>query len=144
MPEPRINRRLAAIMSADVVGYSRLMGADETGTLSALKDLRTTLIDPLVAECRGRVVKLMGDGALIEFGSAVDALECALSIQRQMAERNQDVPDSRSIVFRIGVNVGDVIIDGDDLYGDGVNVAARLEKLADHLVRHLDRASVTT
>jgi TolB-like protein/cytochrome c-type biogenesis protein CcmH/NrfG len=131
MPEQRVQRRLAAIMSADVVGYSRLMGADEAGTLTALKQLRTKLIDPIIAEYRGRLVKLMGDGALIEFASAVDAVECAVCIQRRVAENNTEVPDSRSIAFRIGVNVGDVIIDGDDIYGDGVNVAARLERLAD-------------
>jgi adenylate cyclase len=131
MPEPRVQRRLIALMSADVVGYSRLMGSDEVGTLSALKELRATLIDPLIAEHSGRIVKLMGDGALVEFGSAVDAVECAVRIQRLMAERNLDMPGSSSIAFRIGVNVGDVIIDGEDLYGDGVNVAARLEKLAD-------------
>jgi adenylate cyclase len=131
MPEQRVQRRLAAIMSADVVGYSRLMGADEAGTLTALKQLRTKLIDPIIAEHRGRLVKLMGDGALIEFASAVDAVECAVCIQRRVAENNTEVPDSKSIAFRIGVNVGDVIIDGDDIYGDGVNVAARLERLAD-------------
>jgi adenylate cyclase len=118
-------------MSADVVGYSRLMGVDEAGTLAALKQLRTKLIDPIIAEYRGRLVKLMGDGALIEFASAVDAVECAVCIQRRVAENNTEVPDSKSIAFRIGVNVGDVIIDGDDIYGDGVNVAARLERLAD-------------
>jgi TolB-like protein/Tfp pilus assembly protein PilF len=131
MPEPRVQRRLTALMSADVVGYSRLMGSDEVGTLSALKELRATLIDPLIAEHSGRIVKLMGDGALVEFGSVVDAVECAVRIQRLMAERNLGMPGSSSIAFRIGVNVGDVIIDGEDLYGDGVNVAARLEKLAD-------------
>ena len=131
MPEQRVQRRLAAIMSADVVGYSRLMGVDEAGTLAALKQLRTKLIDPIIAEYRGRLVKLMGDGALIEFASAVDAVECAVCIQRRVAENNTEVPDSKSIAFRIGVNVGDVIIDGDDIYGDGVNVAARLERLAD-------------
>jgi adenylate cyclase len=118
-------------MSADVVGYSRLMAEDEAGTLTALKSLRATEIDPLVAEYGGRIVKLMGDGALLEFSSAVDAVECAVRIQRAVAEQNTDIPDNRSIVFRIGVNVGDVIIDGSDIYGDGVNVAARLEKLAD-------------
>src|SRR5262245_42416046 len=131
MTEQRVQRRLAAIMSADVVGYSRLMSADETGTLNALKELRRSLIDPMLAEYRGRLVKLMGDGALIEFASAVDAVECAVSIQRRVAERNTEMSDSGSIAFRIGVNLGDVIIDGDDIYGDGVNVASRLEKLAD-------------
>ena len=130
MTEQRVQRRLAAIMSADVVGYSRLMGADETGTLSALKELRRNLISPIITEYRGRVVKLMGDGALIEFASAVDAVDCAVCVQRRVAERNHAMPDSSSIAFRIGVNVGDIIIDGEDIYGDGVNVAARLEKLA--------------
>jgi TolB-like protein/class 3 adenylate cyclase/Tfp pilus assembly protein PilF len=131
MPVERVQRRLAAIVSADVVGYSRLMGEDETGTLGALKELRTKVIDPIIAEYRGRIVKLMGDGALFEFGSAVDAVECAVRVQRRVAEWNLEIPDSKSITFRVGVNVGDVIIDGDDIYGDGVNVAARLEKLAD-------------
>src|SRR5262245_13917190 len=131
MAEPRIQRRLTALMSADVVGYSRLMGMDEKVTLSALKEVRATLIDPLIDQHGGRIVKLMGDGSLVEFGSAVDSVECAVRIQRLMAERNLDLPGSSAIAFRIGVNVGDVIIDGEDLYGDGVNVAARLEKLAD-------------
>src|SRR5262245_39343280 len=122
MAESRVQRRLAAIVAADVVGYSRLMGADETGTLRSLKDLRTRLIDPVIAEFRGRIVKLMGDGALIEFGSAVDAVECSVQIQRLMVEQNRTVPAGNAITFRFGVNVGDVIIDGDDLYGDGVNV----------------------
>ena len=131
MPEMRVQRRLMAVMSADVVGYSRLMGADEAGTLSALKEMRAALIDPLITEHRGRIVKLMGDGALVEFGSAVDAVDCAVRIQRLVAKQNLGVLDSRAITFRIGVNVGDVIIEGNDIYGDGVNVAARLEKLAD-------------
>ena len=131
MAEMRVQRRLAAVMSTDVVGYSRLMGADEAGTLSALKQLRASVIDPLIAEHRGRTVKLMGDGSLVEFGSAVDAVDCAVNIQRLVAKQNLGAPDSRSIIFRIGVNVGDLMIDGNDLYGDGVNVAARLEKLAD-------------
>jgi TolB-like protein/Flp pilus assembly protein TadD len=127
MAKERVQRRLAAILAADVVGYSRLMGEDETGTLTALKELRAQLIDPTIAEYQGRIVKLMGDGALVEFASVVDAVECAVTIQRDMAERNADIPDSRRIAFRIGVNLGDVIIEGDDIYGDGVNVAARLE-----------------
>ena len=131
MPEGRVQRRLAAIMSADMVGYTRLMAEDEAGTLKALKELRATLIDPTITEYGGRMVKLMGDGALIEFASAVDAVECAVCIQRGVVERNTAIPDNRSITFRIGVNLGDVIIDGSDIYGDGVNVAARLEKLAD-------------
>lgn len=131
MAEERVHRRLAAILAADVVGYSRLMAEDETGTLTALKQHRAALIDPTIAEHSGRIVKLMGDGMLVEFGSVVDAVECAVSIQRGMMERNADTPDSRRITFRIGVNLGDVIIDGDDIFGDGVNVAARLEGLAE-------------
>jgi adenylate cyclase len=117
-------------MSADVVGYTRLMGEDEAGTHAALKAHRAELVDPTIARYRGRIVKLMGDGALVEFASAVDAVACAAELQRKMAERNADVPEKQRITFRVGVNLGDVIIDGDDLYGDGVNVAARLEGLA--------------
>ena len=131
MPPESFERKLAAILSADVAGYSRLMGEDETGTLAALKQHRAALIDPTIAEHRGRIVKLMGDGVLVEFGSVVNAVECAVSIQRDMVERNADTPDIRRITFRIGVNLGDIIIDDDDIYGDGVNVAARLEGLAD-------------
>jgi TolB-like protein len=131
MAEERVQRRLAAILAADVVGFSRLMGEDETGTLSALKELRATQIDPTVAEHRGRIVKLMGDGALIEFASVVDAVECAVDIQRCAGAWNADRPEGKRIEFRIGVNLGDIIIDGDDIYGDGVNIAARLEGLAE-------------
>jgi len=131
MAERRIQRRLAAVLAADVVGYSRLMGQDETGTLAALKRHRAGLIDPTIAEHGGRIVKLMGDGVLAEFASVVDAVECAVGIQRGMAERNAETPETERITFRIGINLGDVIIDGDDIYGDGVNIAARLEKLAE-------------
>ncbi len=131
MAREDLERRLAAILSADVVGYSRLMGEDEPGTLAALKAHRSELIDPRIAERHGRIVKLMGDGALVEFASIVDAVECAVDIQRGMAERNLDVAAERRIAFRIGINLGDVIIEGDDIYGDGVNVAARLQALAD-------------
>lgn len=131
MSEQRVQRRLAAIVAADVVGYSRLMNADETGTLKELNEVRTTLLEPIIAEYRGRIVKLMGDGVLIEFASAVDAVESMVHVQRRIAERNVGMLDSRSIVFRIGVNLGDVIVEADDIFGDGVNVAARLEKLAD-------------
>jgi adenylate cyclase len=131
MAEERVQRRLAAIMAADVVGYSRLMGEDESGTLNALNLHRAELIHPTVAEHRGRIVKLMGDGALVEFPSVVDAVECAVAVQRGMEERNADIPDGKRITFRIGINLGDIIIDGDDIYGDGVNVAARLEGEAD-------------
>ncbi len=131
MAQERVERRLAAILAADVVGYSRLMGENEAGTLAALKDHQARFIDPTIAEHRGRIVKLMGDGVLVEFASVVAAVECAAAIQRGMADRNRDVPEGRRIDFRIGVNLGDVIIDGDDLHGDGVNVSARLEGLAD-------------
>lgn len=126
-----MDRRLAAIVAADVVGYSRLMDEDELGTLAALKTHRAEFTDPIITRHRGRIVKLMGDGVLIEFGSVFDALECAVEIQRGMRERNAVIPEDRRIVFRIGINLGDVIIDGDDIYGNGVNVAARLEALAE-------------
>ena len=127
MAEARVERRLAAILAADVAGYSRLMGVDEEGTLAALKAYRRELIDPKIAEHRGRIVKTTGDGALVEFASAVDAVRCAMEIQRTMAERNSAVPEDRRIEFRIGINVGDIIIDEGDIYGDGVNIAARVE-----------------
>lgn len=131
MAEERAQRKLAAILAADVVGYSRLMGADETGTLSALKRCLDVLIHPAVAEYRGRIVKLMGDGILAEFASVVDAVECAVSIQDGIGALNSGTETDRQIRFRIGINLGDIIIDGDDIYGDGVNVAARLEGLAE-------------
>ena len=127
----RAERRLAAIMAADVAGYSRLMGADEEGTLAALKAIRRELGDPGIAEHRGRIVKTTGDGLLVEFASVVDAVRCAVAMQQGMAERNAGVPPERRIEFRIGINLGDIIGDDDDIYGDGVNVAARLEALAD-------------
>jgi adenylate cyclase len=130
MPEARAERRLAAILAADVAGYSRLMGADEEGTLQNLKAHRREVIDPCIAGHRGRIVKNIGDGALVEFASAVDAVRCALEIQIAMALRNADVPQERRIEFRIGINVGDIMIDEGDIYGDGVNIAARLETLA--------------
>ena len=126
-----VERRLAAILAADVVGYSRLMAADEAGTHARLKALRKRFIEPTIAAHHGRTVKLMGDGALVEFASVVDAVQCAVEIQRAMAERETDVADDRRIRFRVGVNLGDVIIEGDDIYGDGVNIAARLEGLAE-------------
>jgi adenylate cyclase len=125
-----VQRRLAAILAADVVGYSRLMGEDETDTLTRLKAHRREVIDPAVAAHGGRMVKLMGDGALVEFASVVDAVQCAVEIQRAMVLRNAEVPEARRIAFRIGINLGDVIVEGDDIYGAGVNVAARLEGLA--------------
>ena len=127
----RDHRRLAAIVAADVTGYSRLMGRDESGTLAALKRHRRELFDPKIAEYGGRIVKSTGDGLLLEFPSVVDAVRCAVDVQRGMAERNAGVPQDRRITFRIGINVGDIIIDDDDIFGDGVNVAARLEGLAE-------------
>ncbi len=124
-------RRLTTILSADVVGYSRLMAADESGTLAQLKAHRKELIEPKTAEYSGRVVKLMGDGTLMEFGSVVDAVRFAVGVQRAMAERNTEVPEDRRITYRIGINIGDIIVEGDDIYGDGVNIAARLESLAE-------------
>jgi adenylate cyclase len=126
-----VQRRLAAILVADVVGYTRLMGEDEAGTLAALKAHRAEFIEPKIAEHKGRLIKLMGDGALVEFASVIDALTCAAEVQSGMAERNQKAADGPRIIFRIGVNLGDVIVEGDDLYGDGVNVAARLEGMAE-------------
>jgi len=131
MAEDRVDRRLAAIFAADIAGYSRLMASDEEGTLRQLKAHRKQLIDPKITEHRGRIVKTTGDGALVEFVSVVDAVRCAVDIQRGMNQRNTDVPADKRIQFRIGINVGDIIIDGDDIFGDGVNVAARLEALAD-------------
>ena len=130
MATERVLRRLAAILAVDVAGYSRLMGADEEGTLARLKALRRELADPKIKEHRGRIVKATGDGLLIEFASVVDAVRCAVEVQREMAERNADVPPDRRIEFRMGINVGDIIKDRRDIYGDGVNVAARLEGLA--------------
>ncbi len=126
-----MERRLAAIMATDVVGYSRLIRADEEGTLAALKALRADLIDPKIAEHHGRIVKLMGDGMLVEFASVVDAVHAAVETQQAVTDHNSDVPVDKRIELRIGVNLGDVVIDGDDIQGDGVNVAARLENLAE-------------
>ena len=131
MTEARVERRLAAILAADVAGYSRLMGVDEEGTLRQLKVHRKELVDPKITEHRGRIVKTTGDGMLVEFVSVVDAVRCAVDIQRGMVERNADVPAESCIQFRVGINVGDIISDNNDIYGDGVNVAARLEALAE-------------
>jgi len=132
MAQARVERRLAAILAADVAGYSRLMGVDEEGTLATLKAYQSELVYPKIAEHRGRIVKTTGDGALIEFVSAVDAVRCAIDIQRAIAERNVDVSNNRRIEFRIGINIGDVIADdGGDIFGDGVNVAARLESISE-------------
>jgi adenylate cyclase len=126
----REQRRLAAIVAVDVVGYSRLMGRDESGTLAALKALRRELVDPRISEHGGRLVKTTGDGLLVEFASVVDAVHCTMELQGAMAERNDGEPEDQRLVLRIGVNEGDIIIDGDDIFGDGVNVAARLQEVA--------------
>ena len=125
------SRRLAAILAADVAGYSRLMEADEDGTLAQLRAIRTELFDPTIAAHNGRLVKTTGDGLLVEFSSVVDALRCATELQAGMAERNASIPTDKRIEFRIGINVGDVVVEDGDIFGDGVNVAARLEGLAD-------------
>src|SRR5260370_13659502 len=127
----RVERKLAAILAADVAGYSRLMGADEEGTLARLKAHRRELIDPKIAEHRGRIGKATGDGLLVEFASPVEAVRCAGESQKAMREREGSLPEERRIEIRVGINLGDVIIDEDDVYGDGVNIAARLEALAD-------------
>src|SRR5215472_12349411 len=127
MPEQTPRRRLAAILAADVVGYSVMMQADEAGTLAALKSRRTEILQPLVGKHHGRIVKLMGDGVLIEFGSAVDAVACAMELQEAMNAANAGMTDDRHILLRVGINLGDVIVESSDLYGDGVNIAARLE-----------------
>jgi len=131
MSAERVERRLAAILAADVAGYSRLMGGDEEGTLSALRAIRRDLCDPKIAEHRGRIVKTTGDGLLVEFASVIDAVRCSVEVQREMMARNATVPAVRRIAFRMGINVGDIIIDEGDIFGDGVNVAARLEALAE-------------
>ena len=126
-----MQRRLAAILAADVVGFSRLSEEDEEGTLERLESVRTRIFNPAIANHGGRVIKLMGDGSLIEFSSAVDAVRCAIAIQNEMRSENDGYSTDGQINFRMGVNLGDVIVQGDDLYGDGVNVAARLEQLAE-------------
>ncbi len=131
MSEARVERRLTAILAADIAGYSRLMGRDEEGTLTRLKAHRGELFDPKITEHRGRIVKTTGDGMLVEFASVVDAVRCAVEVQREMAMRNASVPSDRRIEFRVGINVGDIIIDDSDIFGDGVNIAARLEALAE-------------
>src|SRR5580704_16121622 len=127
----RLHRRLAAILPAVVVGYTRLMGLDEAGTLSRLNALMRDLIDPAIDANSGRIVKLMGDGALVEFASAVDAVTCAIQIQRQLRDRDANGSEADPMRFRIGINVGDIIIEGEDILGDGVNIAARIEGIAE-------------
>src|SRR5258707_7249598 len=131
MDVPGPERRLAAVLAADMVGYSRLMEVDETGTLARLKTHRIELIDPAIAKNRGRIIKTTGDGMLVEFHSVADAVLCAAEIQRRMARRNADVSPARWMQFRIGINLGDVIVEENDIFGDGVNVAARLQALAE-------------
>ena len=126
-----VERRLAAILAADVAGSCRLIGIDEEGTLAQLKALRKTLFDPKIAEHHGRIVKNTGDGALVEFASVVDAVRCAGEIQRGMAEQNIDVPQDKRIELRIGIHVGDIVIEENDIFGDGVNIAVRLEGIAE-------------
>src|SRR6516164_5408490 len=130
MAEHRVERRLAAILAGDVAGYSRLMGVDEEGTLARLNAHRREFLDPTIAEHRGRIVKRTGDGILIEFASAVDAARCAIEAQRGMAQRNADVPANERIELRMGIHVGDIMIEEGDIFGDGVNIAARLENIA--------------
>ena len=131
MSEDRVERRLAAILAADVVGYSRLMEVDEAGTLARLKTVRLELIDPAIIKCKGRIIKTTGDGLLVEFQSVTEALRCAVEFQERMARRNRDMPASRTILYRIGINLGEVIAEDGDIFGDGVNVAARLESIAE-------------
>ena len=131
MDSTPVQRRLAAVLAADVVGYSRMMSTDEVGTLGALKAHRRELIDPAIGAHHGRIVKTSGDGMLVEFASVVDAVGCAVAVQRGMLSRNAAVEENKHIVFRVGINVGDIIIEGDDIFGDGVNIAARLETLCE-------------
>jgi adenylate cyclase len=130
LAEMKTGRRLAAIMATDVVGYSRLMGLDERGTLHALNAHRANLIDPSIAAHGGRIVKTMGDGLLVEFASVLHAVSCAVVVQRGMHARNADIPPASQLVLRIAINIGDIIIDGHDILGDGVNIAARLEAMS--------------
>ena len=131
LAKERAERRLTAILAADVAGYSRLMGSDEEGTLAQLKAHRRALVDPKIKQHRGRIVKTTGDGMLVEFASVVEAVCCAVDIQNGMVKRNAELPQEKRIEFRVGINLGDIMIDGNDIFGDGVNVAARLEAIAE-------------
>lgn len=131
MPKIRVERRLAAILAADIVAYSRLIEKDEARTLTAIRAIRSEVLNPLIGDHKGRVVKLMGDGAIVEFGSVVDAVTCAVAVQEAVATHQREVPTDGRILFRIGINVGDVVVDDSDLLGDGVNIASRLEALAE-------------
>jgi adenylate cyclase len=143
MAPNQFQRRLAAILAADVVGYSRLTGADEEGTIARLRALRQELIDPVIAVNNGRLVKTTGDGRLVEFASVLDAVRCAVEVQSKMALRNADVAPDKRIEFRVGINLGDIIVEGDgDLMGDGVNIAARLEGIAEPAVSAFPRMRI--
>ena len=131
MPVARVERRLAAIMATDIVAYSRLIETDEARTLSSIRTLRSEVLEPLLAGHRGRIVKLMGDGAILEFGSVIDAVACAVAVQEATTDHQQDAPPESRIRLRVGINVGDVVVEDGDLLGDGVNIAARLEALAE-------------
>src|SRR5262249_38756378 len=131
METPSVERRLAASLAADLVGYSRLMVVDEVETLARLKTVRLELIDPAIDKCKGRIIKTTGDGMLVEFQSVTEALRCAIDLQERMARRNRDMPASRTLLYLIGINLGDMIVESGDIFGDGVNVAARLEALAE-------------
>src|SRR3954468_3931660 len=131
MPSPRVERRLAAILAADIVAYSRLIERDEAGTLAAIKKVQALILNPTIKEHEGRVVKSMGDGWIIEFGSVVNAVACAVAVQQYTETYQEEMPDEHRIRFRIGVNLGDVVVEGGDLFGDGINVASRLESLAE-------------
>src|SRR5690349_7118197 len=142
MPAEAVERRLAAILAADVAGYSRLVGLDEEGTLARLKILRREVIDPEIASHRGRIVKTTGDGLLVEFASVVDAVRCAVAVQRACVESETASPQDRRIEFRIGINLGDIVVEGEDILGDGVNIAARLEAIAEPGGVYLSRSAV--
>jgi class 3 adenylate cyclase len=131
MAEERVQRRLAAIMATDVVGYSRLMEQEELGTIAALKERRRTILTPLVAHYQGRIVKVMGDSVLVEFASAVNVVACAVELQKQMVVANDGLDEPRHIRLRVGINLGDIVVEGSDIYGDGVSIAARLEAIAE-------------
>ena len=131
MTAGQFERRLSAIMATDIVGFSRFIETDEAKTLQTVRHHRSAVVEPLITSYNGRTVKLVGDGAIVEFSSVIDAVICAVAIQKALAESQQDVPADERLVYRIGINLGDVVVDGDDLYGDGVNIAARLEALAE-------------
>jgi class 3 adenylate cyclase len=144
IPMAEERRRLAAVLAADVVGYSRLMEQDESDTLATLKAWRKEVLEPLVTQHQGRIFKFTGDGVLVEFGSAVNAVQCAINLQHGMAAANANIAEARQMVLRIGVNLGDVMVEGDDLYGDGINIAARLEGMPNRAASQSPVPSSTT